>query len=350
MNSPKILITRLRFIGDIILTTPVIRAVRQKFPNSYIAYLADKNAITLLENNPYLNELIPFDFKWKLSEQIAFFKKLKGKKFDIVIDLFGNPRSAILSFLSGAKIRIGGEFGWRKFLYTHPIPRTNERKNAIKFHLDYLKPLGINNVVNFKTEIFLLEEEINWGKNYLKSKGLDPDKKIIVGLHPGATWPAKMWFKENFAKLADEITSNFKASIAITHNESETKLAYDVFNLSSKKDIVVLDTLNLRQLASVIANLNFYISNDSGPMHISVAVGTKTMALFGPGEEDIWFPYPETEGHRALRVDVECHPCHLDFCNKTGENYMKCMKLLTVEMVLNEFSKIFTAHTLSQPQ
>jgi len=68
----RILITRLRFIGDVVLTTPVIRAVRRKFPNSYIAYLADKNAITLLENNPYLDELIPFDFGWTLKEQISF--------------------------------------------------------------------------------------------------------------------------------------------------------------------------------------------------------------------------------------------------------------------------------------
>ncbi len=347
MNPSKILITRLRFIGDVILTTPVIRAVRQNFPNSHIAYLADKNALTLLENNPYLDELIPFDFNWNLKEQISFFKKLREKKFDIVIDLFGNPRSAIITFLSRAKIRIGGEFGWRKFLYTHTIPRTNERKNAIKFHFDYLKPLGIE-ASDFKTEIFLLKEEIDWGKNYLKGKGLDPDEEIIVGLHPGATWPAKMWLKENFAKLADQIVSNFKTKIAITHSESETKLAYEVYNLTSKKDIVVLDALNLRQLASVIANFDFYISNDCGPMHISVAVGTKTIGLFGPGEEDIWFPYPESEGHKALRVDVECHPCHLNFCDKTGENYMKCMKLLTVEIVFNEFSKIFTKHISSQ--
>jgi heptosyltransferase-3 len=143
-NYTRILITRLRFIGDVVLTTPVIRVVRENFPHAYIAYLADKDAITLLENNPYLDELIPFDFNWGIFEQGKFILMLRAKKFDLVIDLFGNPRSAILSFLSGAKTRIGGAFGWRKFLYTNPIPRTNERKNAIQFHLDYLKPLGID--------------------------------------------------------------------------------------------------------------------------------------------------------------------------------------------------------------
>jgi len=338
----KILVTRLRFIGDVVLTTPFIRAARENFPHSYIAYLADKNAITLLENNPYLDELIPFDFNWGLFEQAKFILNLRAKKFDLVIDLFGNPRSAILSFLSGAETRIGGAFNWRKFLYTHPIPRTNERKNAIRFHLDYLKPLGIeinDSIENLKTEIFLTQNEKGWALNYLKSKGIDVSKKI-VGIHPGATWPAKMWLKENFAKLADEITSKTDASVVITHSEKETNLATEVYNLTLKKRIYLLDTLTLRELASVLSVLDLYISNDCAPMHIAVAVGTKTIGIFGPGEEDIWFPYPESLGHKALRIDVECHPCHLDFCNREGEEYMKCMKLLTVDIVLNEVLKI----------
>jgi lipopolysaccharide heptosyltransferase II len=341
-NYTRILITRLRFIGDVVLTTPVIRIVRENFPHAYIAYLADKDAITLLENNPYLDELIPFDFNWGIFEQVKFILMLRAKKFDLVIDLFGNPRSAILSFLSGAKTRIGGAFGWRKFLYTHPIPRTNERKNAIQFHLDYLKPLGINaGKLNqdLRTEIFLTPKEKDWALNYLKSKGIDINKKI-VGIHPGATWPAKMWLKENFAILADKITSKTDASVVITHSEKETNLALEVYNLTLKRRIYLLDSLNLRELASVLSLLDLYISNDCGPMHIAVAVGTKTIGIFGPGEEDIWFPYPESMGHKALRVDVECHPCHLDFCNREGENYMKCMKLLTVDMVLNEALKI----------
>ncbi len=340
----KILITRLRFIGDIVLTTPVIRAVRKRFPNSYIAYLADKNAISLLENNPYLDELIPFDFSWNLREQINFIKSLRAKKFDLVIDLFGNPRSAILSFLSGAETRIGGEFGWRKYLYTHPIPRSKERKNAIKFHLDYLKPIGITpdeplSDEDMKTEIFLNNDEKRWAKDYLKSKGIDFNKKI-VGIHPGATWPAKMWHKENFAELADRIALKLNANVIITHSEKETELAIEVFNLTSRKNIFLLDALSLRQLASVLSLLDLYISNDCGPMHISVAVETKTIGIFGPGEEDIWFPYPNSKGHKALRVDVECHPCHLNFCNREGKDYMKCMKLLTVDMVFDEVTKL----------
>jgi ADP-heptose:LPS heptosyltransferase len=90
----------------------------------------------------------------------------------------------------------------------------------------------------------------------------------------------------------------------------------------------------LRELAAVISLCRAFVSNDAGPMHIAAAVGTPTIGIFGPGEEDIWFPYPAASGHRALRKDVPCHPCHLDFCNRPGEGFMECMKLLTPAEVL----------------
>jgi lipopolysaccharide heptosyltransferase II len=328
----------LRYIGDIILTTPTIRALRKKFPNSYIAYLGDKKAITLLENNPYIDELIPFDFNWGLIKQLKFFKELRRKKFDLVIDLFGNPRSAILSFITGANTRIGGAFNWRKYLYTIPIENDNIRRTAINFHLRYLEPLDIK-TSETKTEIFLKEEEKKWAIEYLISKGINLNKKII-GMHPGATWPAKQWLKENFAQLADKIVDELSGQVAITHSGAETQLAMNIFKMTKRKNIFVLDTLNLRQLASVISKFDLYVTNDCGPMHIAPAVGTRTIGLFGPGEENIWFPYPENEGYKAIRVEVECHPCHLDLCNRKGNDYMKCMKLITVEMVLNEIKKL----------
>jgi ADP-heptose:LPS heptosyltransferase len=95
-------------------------------------------------------------------------------------------------------------------------------------------------------------------------------------------------------------------------------------------NVKVLDALPLRQLAAILSHARVCVANDSGPMHIAVAVGTKTIGIFGPGEENIWFPYDSSAGHIALRRDVWCHPCNLDFCNKRGDEYMKCMSLLEV--------------------
>jgi ADP-heptose:LPS heptosyltransferase len=103
-------------------------------------------------------------------------------------------------------------------------------------------------------------------------------------------------------------------------------------------DIKVLPVLPLRQLAAVIAQCRVFVSNDAGPMHIAAALGVPTIGLFGPGEEYIWFPYSGEDGHRSLRKDVPCHPCHLDFCNREGEGFMECMKLLKVEEVFEAVS------------
>ena len=92
----------------------------------------------------------------------------------------------------------------------------------------------------------------------------------------------------------------------------------------------VLNVLPLRQLAAVIAQCRVFIANDAGPMHIAAALGVPTIGLFGPGEESIWFPYDAAAGHVPLRKDVPCHPCHLDVCNRIGDGYMECMKLLSV--------------------
>src|SRR5437867_4065346 len=119
----RILISRMKYIGDVVLTTPVIHAVRDKFPDAYIAYLGDSRAVSLLINNPYLNEIIPYHFsRPSLIEQLRVIRILRQRKFEVFVDLFSNPRSAILARASGARMRIGKDVKGRGMLYTHRIP------------------------------------------------------------------------------------------------------------------------------------------------------------------------------------------------------------------------------------
>lgn len=327
----RILLTRLRFIGDIVLTTPMIRSLRKTFPNAYIAYLGEKEGVSLLQHNPYLNEIIPFDVTKKNPfYQLKIFKTLREKKFDLVIDLFGNPRSALLSYITGAPVRVGGDFSTRRKLYTVRVKDDGIRKTAIEFHFQFLRALGVS-PDGTKTEIFLTEDEKREAKIFLHWNDIDLSKPV-VGLHPGATWPAKFWVKERFTHLADLIAGKLNAKVLITQGPKEENLVSEI-SQRCVSNIVVLPVLPLRQLAAVLYHLNIYVANDSGPMHIAAAVGTKTIGIFGPGEEDIWFPYSRAEGHLALRKDVPCHPCHLDVCNRPGDLYMECMKLLSVEEV-----------------
>ena len=154
----------------------------------------------------------------------------------------------------------------------------------------------------------------------LSSLGIDP-RKPVVGLHAGATWPAKMWPAASFAELSSRLASELGAGIVLTQGPADRDLVGSVASGSSGNQ-KILPVMGLRDLASVLSCLDAYVANDSGPMHISAAVDTPTVGIFGPGEEDIWFPYVPPRyplRHVALRKDVPCHPCHLDFCNRAGE-------------------------------
>jgi lipopolysaccharide heptosyltransferase II len=334
----KILISRMRYIGDVVLTTPVIQAVRSTYPDAYIAYLAEKEAATLLEHNPALNEIIPFDFsRATIIEQPRVMWELRKRKFDVFIDLFCNPRTALLARASGAPMRIGKEVKGRGNLYTHRIKDDGKSKSAVQFHFQYVAPIGVAPNDSFP-KIFLTEDEKRDARAYLKWQNIQTDRPII-GLHPGATWPAKRWQWDKFADLADSLRAKLDAQIIFTQGPNDVELVNQVSAKCVGRNLV-LPLMKLRQLAAIISCCNAYIANDNGTMHISAAVGTKTIGIFGPGEEDIWFPYPESEGHIALRKDVTCHPCHLDFCNRTGDDFMECMNLLRIREVYDEVKKV----------
>ena len=125
----------MKFIGDVVLTTPLIRAIRDRYPEAYLAYLAEKEAASLLEHHPCLDEIIPFDFsRSTLLEQPRVMWCLRRRKFDVFIDLFSNPRTALLAWASGALVRVGKEVGGRGRLYTHQIRDDGKPKTAIAFH------------------------------------------------------------------------------------------------------------------------------------------------------------------------------------------------------------------------
>lgn len=334
----RILISRMKFIGDIVLTTPVIRSVRLAFPDAYIAYMGDKGAVTLLENNPWLNEIIPFDFsKPTFLEQPRVGWLLRSRRFDLAIDLFGNPRSALLTYLSGAATRVGPDRKGRGLLYTIRVSDDGRPKTAIAFHNQYIKAVGIEPVVS-RTEIFLTQKEREEGREEIARALGDPSfrdpARIVVGIHPGATWPAKKWFPERFAGVTDAIHEKHRIPVIMTAGPKDAA-SIDAVRRAVHAPIALIPELPLRRLAAVIAGCSAYVSNDAGPMHIAAAVGTPTVGIFGPGEENIWFPYPDDDGHTALRRDVPCHPCHLDVCNREGEGFMECMRLLTADAVLS---------------
>ncbi|HAP35307.1 MAG TPA: hypothetical protein DCQ28_04960 [Bacteroidetes bacterium] len=331
MKFKKILLTRMKYIGDVVLTTPIIRTLREAYPETYISYLGDAKAVSLLQNNPFLDEIIPFDFsKDSLPYQLKMYALMYSKGFDLTIDLYSNPRSALMTFATRATMRIGGDSKSRGKFYTHRISDDGLLKSAIDYHYMSLKPLGIV-PKHYKTEIFLTVEERSDAKRLLQSIGVDVLKKIVA-IHPGATWPNKIWLKEHFAGLIKNIIEKTDCEIILSPGPHDSELMNYLKNQYTSR-VTILPMLPVRELASILSQSTVFVSNDCGPMHIGVAVGTKTIGIFGPEPIEIWFPYDRNEGHLPMFKKLFCSPCRTTSCFREGNETMECMKLITVEEV-----------------
>jgi len=322
----NILVTRLRFMGDVILTTPSLYVLRRAFPQAHIAYLTETPYDALLQAHPWVDAVFGLD-RQRGGLSLPWLRELRRRKWDLAIDLFGNPRSALLTWLSGSRMRIGGDFRGRRLFYTHRIRDDRQVKTAIRFHLNYLQPLQLP-ITETAPLITVTEFEISQAKTFLAAKDYDLSRPI-VGIHPGATWPAKRWFPERFAQLAAKL---HQAGIEVffTCGPGDEELVAGVVRRSGLHSTPV-EVLSLRQLAAVIRLFSAFVCNDCGPMHLAPAVGTPTVGIFGPGEPQIWFPYDQALGHRLVYHEVDCSHCHQDFCET-----MHCMQAITVEEVYDK--------------
>jgi heptosyltransferase-2 len=327
----------MKYIGDVVLTTPVIRAVRERYPSAFIAYLGERGAVSLLEHNPFLNEIIPYDFsKNSVLEQLKVIARLRRLKFDVVVDLFSNPRTAVLARASGAPMRIGKDVRGRGRLYTHRIGDYGSMKPAIEFHYQYVKPIGVE-MTHFRTEIFLTDDEKREARIFLSLQDVDVTRPIVA-MHPGATWPNKMWPKERFAGLIDLLRAKLGVELVLSPGPGDEELMAAI-TAASAAPVHVLPVLPVRQLAGIFSQCRALVSNDCGPMHIGAAVGTPTIGIFGPEPPEVWFPYPQEDGHKALFRKIECSPCRTTACFREPAHFMDCMNLIPVGEVLEEVRK-----------
>ena len=329
----NILLTRLKYIGDIVLTTPLIRTLRDRFPGAYIAYLGEKKGVSLLEENPYLDEIIPVDFSRNaFLEQLRLMPLLYRKRFDLVIDLYCNPRSAILSYATGAPVRVGGDLRGRGKLYTVRLRDDGTPKSAIDFHYQSLSVVGIQPKYH-DTEIFLSDEEKKEARRYMEWQSVDFSRPVVA-LHPGATWPNKMWLRENFSELMDLFSAKLNAEIILSPGPDDDELMNYLTGKTFGR-VHLLPVLPVRQLAGILSQCNVFVSNDCGPMHIGVAVGTKTIGIFGPEPTEVWFPYDPAKGHLAMFKKLFCSPCRTTSCYREGDGYLECMKQVSVGEVFD---------------
>ncbi|MFO7914266.1 MAG: glycosyltransferase family 9 protein [Candidatus Krumholzibacteriales bacterium] len=308
----RILVSRLRFLGDVIITTPVIKALKECYPEAEIYYLAQEEYASVLEENPFLEGVLAL--RKGAAGTFRIIREIRDLRFTAALDLFYNPRSANILFLSGIPIRIGGSRKFRKRLYTDNFSVSPEVRSAVRHHLCAMEVIGCEPGEPACPRVYLRREEVARGREILKNMtGLEPESSEIITIHPGGTWQAKRWPPELFAALIDKIYSDMGAEAVLITGPGEEGTVEQVAG-SCSFNPGIIPFLPVRKAAAVMAVSSAVIANDGGIMHLAVALNKPTVGIFGPTEPDIWFPYSGMGPFRLATVNKECAPCHRHYC------------------------------------
>lgn len=323
MNN--ILVIKLRYIGDVLLATPTARAMKAARPDVQITMLVNRGTEDVLSNNPDVDEILVLD-KGSLVEQWRLISRVRRLRPDCTIDLTDGDRSAWLSWLSGAPIRIGfnDEQRWRGRLYSHVVQ--SGPRHRIERDLDALAPLGIA-VFDNVPRLFVAPDDERQAAELLTRHDLASTSPFAI-IQPGARYWFKAWPTERFATLADHLTGTLGYRVVICGSERDRQAATHIASLAVTKPIVFAGEASLRVFAALAKRAMVFVGNDSGAMHIAAAVGTPIVALFGPSNPAEWGP-------RGSRVEViykgvDCRPCFHPTCDRAEQN---CMRQISVDEV-----------------
>lgn len=324
----KILIIKLRHIGDVVLTTPAITAVRQSFPDAFISVLVNKGTEDVLIGNPALNSILLFErdivglpiYK-RLYKEIKFIQKLRDMNFDMIINLTGNDRAAVISLISNARYKIAYKSNkgmwFKNRVYTHMAHKSPNR-HIVLANLDLLRQFNIS-YKHTALSLFIDDSDVSYIQDIV---GAHPN---IVHIHPVSKFLHKCWNDKYMAEVAEYLISKgFKVVITSSDNEVEIDKARNIMSFIKGRFIDLTGKTTLKQLAALSKISRFFIGIDSGAMHIAAAVGTPVVAFFGPSSETLWSPWCEKK--LIIAKDL---PCRLPCKNKNNCKTYECINSIT---------------------
>lgn len=341
----RILVIRLRLIGDVVFTTPLLPAIRQRFPQSHITYLVEPSAAPVIRGNPHLDRVWMVDKTrglQRVRDDLNLAAAIRAQRFDLVIDLHGGPRGAWLAWASGAPTRVGYRTTGRSWMYTAVVERTPDEapRHSVLNQWDLLAPLGIPPGTPDSHPVEMPEDVGATGRvaQRLESLGLSSDHPLLV-IHVSAGNPFRRWPKDSFAELASRLVqADVRRRVVLTSGPSDRAAAAEVADAARARlgpladAIPVLADVDLIELRALIARASVYIGGDSGPLHIAATTRTPIVELLGPTLPERSMPWRRREWFSET-VDVgplPCRPCRQRTC---APGDFRCLTGVTVDQV-----------------
>lgn len=335
----RILLVRPDRLGDVLLSTPAIEALRKALPDAYLVALVAPHAREIVDLNPYLNRIFIFEKKGRhkgLLGMTRLVRELKAYRFDAAVVLHGTCRVHLALALAGIPERVGYNRKWG-FLLTRRLKDVKVRgeKHEAAYTLEVVRALGIDLKEGRVYMPTTFESELRIDR-FLKEKGVTAEDRLVA-IHPGASSLSKRWMSDRFAKVAD-VLQEWNYKVVIVSGPADVATGQAVIQAMKRSPIDACGRTTVRELASLLKKTELLISNDSGPVHIGVGVGIPVISIFGRSQPGLsqkrWRPLGER--NVVLQKDVGCPVCLADDCQINFE----CLRALTVEEVLDAARKI----------
>ncbi len=340
----NILIVRTDRIGDVVLTTPAIQALREACPSAKISILVAPQTKSIVQGNPYLDQVIVYDFKGKDRGFFGFWRftfKLMRMNFDLAINYHVKNRTNALLFFSGIPLRVGFKNKKLGFFLNKTIldTRVMGAKHESEYCLDLIKSLGMDIDKKYSIYASIDNESEKWTDKLLTEYNIADEK--LVAIHPGASCISKRWPPILFSQVIDQIVLNYKIKVIVIGAGDNQLIAEEVIAGCKSSIIDFTGKTSVSHLISLLKRCSLLISNDSGPVHLAAGVGTPVVSIFGRNQPGLSVMRWRSLGYKdiSLHKDVGCKECLAHNC-QIG---FQCLKAIEVRDVVNAANRILNS-------
>ncbi len=325
----EILVIKLRYLGDVLLMTPCLQAMKENVPHANVTVVVNKGTEAVLHNHPYVDNLVTVD-RGSFAKGCRAVMRLRQRRYDLVLDLTDGDRSAIMTRLVYARYRVGynAEHRWRGCCYDQIIHGDPDKLHSVEYYLQAIKDIGLKVNVHAPTLVCASDDE-QYAHELFVDHGIDREEQLVM-IHPGSRWEAKSWLPERFAAVADTIQVSRSTRVVFAGSEQERARVKYIQAQMSTTSVSIVGQTTVLQLAAVMKRCVLFLGNDNGPMHMAAALGLPVVALFGPTNPKIWGPWGK--GHRVFFKDIDCRSCFLPGCHLGSQS---CMAQISVDEVMD---------------
>jgi lipopolysaccharide heptosyltransferase II len=342
----KVLLVRLRLIGDVAFTTPLIRALRRAFPEAHLSYLVEPLAAPIVRDNPHLDDVIVAPRRHgfqRIADDVRLARRLGTTRYDVAIDLHGGPRAAWLTWASRAPMRIGYTMKGRAWMYTHVVKRAPDlgARHSVLNQWDLLAPLGIDAADPIRDAIEIPPDmhAVQRVEARLRDVGINGNHELVV-IHVSAGNPFRQWPIDAFVELVVQLAATEpRRRILLTSGPSDRAAAQTVAvaaraRLAGDVQVPRIGEFDLPELRALVDRAAVYIGGDSGPLHVASASTTPIVALFGPtlAERSIPWRDPRWFAEAVDAGPLPCRPCSQQVCVTDD---FRCLIRITPQQVID---------------